>query len=84
LDQKGQNGDGMLKRSHLGWRTCFFRCPHFALSLVGFGFTHSWSESQGLAIYDFSHGIIVVNVVTKIERTRYTLKGRPKLKPESM
>src|SRR6266478_109333 len=38
----------MPKRSHLGWRTPFFRCLHFALSLVGFGFTHSWSQSQGL------------------------------------
>jgi len=35
LDKKGQKGDGMPKRSHLGWRMRFFRCLHFALSFVG-------------------------------------------------
>ena len=60
----------------------FFRCLHFALSLVGIWL--QWLQGQGLAIYDFSHGLNVVDFVTKIERTRYTLRGRPKLIPESI
>jgi hypothetical protein len=32
----------------------------------------------------FSHGRIVVDVVIKIERTRYTRRGRPELTPENI
>jgi hypothetical protein len=35
LDKKGQKGEGMPKRSQLGWRMRFFRCLHFALSVAG-------------------------------------------------
>ncbi len=35
VGQDGQKGEGMPKRSQLGWRMRFFRCLHFALSVAG-------------------------------------------------
>ena len=48
IGQDGQKGDGMPKRSRLGWRTRLFRCLHFALSFVGIWLQSLVSQSQGL------------------------------------
>ena len=70
VGQDGQKGDGMPKRSRLGWRTRFFRCLRFALSLVGI-----WLQPLVVtkpAISGFLHGRMVADVAAKIERTRYS------------
>jgi hypothetical protein len=57
IGQDGQKGDGMPKRSRLGWRTRLFRCLHFALSFVGI-----WLQSL----------VVTKPGITKIEKTRFS------------